>query len=202
MTIATSIAQNIDRVVMAVNLGCGSWADNSISVNVTPHHLLNIKTVAERRESMLWFCIPPKIYFKSGCFPVALRDLAGKKRALIVTDKPLFELGLIKEVTDSLEEIGIDHYTFYDVELDPSLATVRKGLEICNSFHLDVIIAFGGGSPMDASKVRWLMYEHPEIEFEGLAMRFRDICKRVYELPPLGSKAIMVAIPTTSGTGS
>jgi len=151
---------------------------------------------------MLWFRIPPKIYFKSGCLPVALRDLAGKKRALIVTDKPLFELGLIKEVTESLEEIGIDHYRFYDVEPDPSLATVRKGLEICNSFHPDAIIAFGGGSPMDAAKVMWLMYEHPEIEFEGLAMRFMDIRKRVYELPPLGSKAIMVAIPTTSGTGS
>ena len=190
------------RLDPSLTLGCGSWGDNSISVNVTPHHLLNIKTVAERRENMLWFRIPPKIYFKSGCIPVALRDLAGKKRALIVTDKPLFELGLIKEVTDSLEEIGIAHYTFYDVEPDPSLATVRKGLEICNSFHPDVIIAFGGGSPMDAAKVMWLMYEHPEIEFEGLAMRFMDIRKRVYELPPLGSKALMVAIPTTSGTGS
>ena len=151
---------------------------------------------------MLWLRIPPKTYFKSGCLPVALRDLAGKKRALIVTDKPLFELGLIKEVTESLEEIGIDHYTFYDVEPEPSLATVGKGLEICNSFHPDVIIAFGGGSPMDAAKVMWLMYEHPEIEFEGLAMRFMDIRKRVYELPLLGSKAITVAIPTTSGRRS
>ena len=190
------------RLDPSLTLGCGSWGDNSISANVTPHHLLNIKTVASRRENMLWFRIPPKIYFKSGCLPVALRDLAGKKRALIVTDRPLFELGLIKEVTDSLEEIGIAHYTFYDVEPDPSLATVNKGLEICNSFHPDVIIAFGGGSPMDAAKVMWLMYEHPEIEFEGLAMRFMDIRKRVYELPPLGGKAIMVSIPTTSGTGS
>ncbi|MEK0190665.1 iron-containing alcohol dehydrogenase, partial [Microcoleus anatoxicus] len=121
---------------------------------------------------------------------------------LIVTDRPLFELGLTKEVTESLEEIGIAHYTFYDVEPDPSLATVRKGLAICNSFHPDVIIAFGGGSPMDAAKVMWLMYEHPDIEFEGLAMRFMDIRKRVYELPPLGEKAMMVSIPTTSGTGS
>ena len=190
------------RLDHSLTLGCGSWGGNSVSANVTPQHLLNIKTAAERRENMLWFRIPPKIYFKSGCLPVALRDLVGRKRALIVTDRPLFELGLTKEVTDSLEEIGLAHYTFYDVEPDPSLATVRKGLEICNSFHPDVIIAFGGGSPMDAAKIMWLMYEHPEIEFEGLAMRFMDIRKRVYELPPLGAKAIMVAIPTTSGTGS
>lgn len=190
------------RLDPSLTLGCGSWGGNSVSANVTPHHLLNIKTVASRRENMLWFRIPPKIYFKFGCLPVALRDLAGKKRALIVTDRPLFELGLTKEVTESLEEIGIAHYTFYDVEPDPSLATVRKGLAICNSFHPDVIIAFGGGSPMDAAKVMWLMYEHPDIEFEGLAMRFMDIRKRVYELPPLGEKAMMVSIPTTSGTGS
>ncbi|NJL91063.1 MAG: bifunctional acetaldehyde-CoA/alcohol dehydrogenase [Coleofasciculaceae cyanobacterium SM2_1_6] len=190
------------RLDPSLTLGCGSWGGNSISVNVTPHHLLNIKTAAERRENMLWFRIPPKIYFKSGCLPVALRDLTGKKRALIITDRPLFDLGLTKEVTDSLEEIGLAHYTFYDVEPDPSLATVQKGLAICNSFHPDVIIAFGGGSPMDAAKVMWLMYEHPDIEFEGLAMRFMDIRKRVYELPPLGAKAIMVSIPTTSGTGS
>lgn len=190
------------RLDPSMTLGCGSWGGNSISVNVTPHHLLNIKTAAERRENMLWFRIPPKIYFKSGCLPVALRDLTGKKRALIITDRPLFDLGLTKEVTDSLEEIGIEHYTFYDVEPDPCLATVQKGLAICNSFHPDVIIAFGGGSPMDAAKVMWLMYEHPDIEFSGLAMRFMDIRKRVYELPPLGAKAIMVSIPTTSGTGS
>ncbi len=190
------------RLDPSLTLGCGSWGGNSISANVTPHHLLNIKTAAERRENMLWFHIPPKIYFKSGCLPVALRDLSDRKRALIVTDRPLFELGLTKEVTDSLEEIGLEHYTFYDVEPDPSLATVHSGLAICNSFHPDVIIAFGGGSPMDAAKVMWLMYEHPEIEFEGLAMRFMDIRKRVYELPTLGKKAIMVSIPTTSGTGS
>jgi acetaldehyde dehydrogenase/alcohol dehydrogenase len=190
------------RLDPSLTLGCGSWGGNSVSANVTPHHLLNVKTAAERRENMLWFRIPPKIYFKSGCLPVALRDLKDRKRALIVTDRPLFELGLTKEVTDSLEEIGIAHYTFYDVEPDPSLATVNKGLAICKSFNPDVIIAFGGGSPMDAAKVMWLMYEHPEIEFEGLAMRFMDIRKRVYELPPLGVKAIMVSIPTTSGTGS
>ncbi|MEG3849159.1 bifunctional acetaldehyde-CoA/alcohol dehydrogenase [Microcoleus sp. herbarium19] len=190
------------RLDPSLTLGCGTWGGNSISANVTPHHLLNIKTVASRRENMLWFRIPPKIYFKFGCLPVALRDLTGKQRALIVTDRPLFELGLTKEITDSLEQLGIAHYTFYDVEPDPSLATVHKGLAICNSFHPDAIIAFGGGSPMDAAKVMWLMYEHPDIEFEGLAMRFMDIRKRVYELPPLGAKAMMVAIPTTSGTGS
>ncbi len=190
------------RLDPSLTLGCGTWGGNSVSANVTPHHLLNVKTAAERRENMLWFRIPPKIYFKSGCLPVALRDLKDRQRALIVTDRPLFELGLTKEVTDSLEEIGIAHYTFYDVEPDPSLATVNKGLAICKSFNPDVIIAFGGGSPMDAAKVMWLMYEHPEIEFEGLAMRFMDIRKRVYELPPLGVKAIMVSIPTTSGTGS
>ncbi|HBC42440.1 MAG TPA: bifunctional acetaldehyde-CoA/alcohol dehydrogenase [Pseudanabaena sp.] len=190
------------RLDPSLTLGCGTWGGNSISANVTPHHLLNVKTAAERRENMLWFRIPPKIYFKYGCLPVALRDLTNRKRALIVTDRPLFELGLTKEVTDSLEEIGLSHYTFYDVEPDPSLATVNKGLNICKSFNPDVIIAFGGGSPMDAAKVMWLMYEHPEIEFEGLAMRFMDIRKRVYELPPLGAKAIMVSIPTTSGTGS
>jgi len=190
------------RLDPSLTLGCGTWGGNSVSANVTPHHLLNVKTAAERRENMLWFRIPPKIYFKYGCLPVALRDLKDRKRALIVTDRPLFELGLTKEVTDSLEEIGLAHYTFYDVEPDPSLATVNKGLTICKSFNPDVIIAFGGGSPMDAAKVMWLMYEHPEIEFEGLAMRFMDIRKRVYELPPLGAKAIMVSIPTTSGTGS
>ncbi|OIP75253.1 MAG: bifunctional acetaldehyde-CoA/alcohol dehydrogenase [Oscillatoriales cyanobacterium CG2_30_44_21] len=190
------------RLDPSLTLGCGSWGGNSISANVTPQHLLNIKTAAERRENMLWFRIPPKIYFKAGCLPIALRDLKDRKRALIVTDRPLYELGLTKEVTDSLEEIGVAHYTFYDVEPDPSLATVRKGLDICNSFHPDVIIAFGGGSPMDAAKIMWLMYEHPDIEFEGIAMRFMDIRKRVYELPPLGAKAIMVSVPTTSGTGS
>jgi acetaldehyde dehydrogenase/alcohol dehydrogenase len=186
----------------SLTLGCGTWGGNSVSENVAPHHLLNIKTVSERRENMLWFRVPPKIYFKYGCLPVALRDLAGKKRAFIVTDKPLFDMGLLKEVTDVLDELGIGHQIFYDVEPDPKLATVNRGLAVINSYQPDVIIAFGGGSPMDAAKVMWLMYEHPEIEFEGLAMRFMDIRKRVYELPPLGAKAMMVAIPTTSGTGS
>jgi acetaldehyde dehydrogenase/alcohol dehydrogenase len=186
----------------SLTLGCGTWGGNSVSENVTPRHLLNIKTVSERRENMLWFRIPPKIYFKSGCLPVALEELAGKKRALIVTDKPLYDMGLLKEVTDVLDRIGVGHDIFYDVEPDPTLTTVNKGLSLCHSYQPDVLIAFGGGSPMDAAKVMWLMYEHPEVEFEGLAMRFMDIRKRVYELPTLCKKAILVAIPTTSGTGS
>jgi acetaldehyde dehydrogenase / alcohol dehydrogenase len=190
------------RLDPSLTLGCGSWGNNSVSDNVGPRHLINIKTVTERRENMLWFRIPPKVYFKYGCLPVALRDLAGKHRALIITDQPLFELGLATKVTNILEEIGIKTQVFYDVEPDPSLTTINKGLAQINSFHPDVIIAIGGGSPMDAAKVIWLMYEHPETEFDGLAMRFMDIRKRIYELPALGNKAILVAIPTTSGTGS
>jgi acetaldehyde dehydrogenase/alcohol dehydrogenase len=186
----------------SLTLGCGTWGGNSVSENVTVHHLLNIKTVSERRENMLWFRVPPKIYFKYGCLPVALRDLMGKKRAFIITDKPLFDMGMIKEVTDVLEEMNIEHQIFYDVQPDPNLSTIEMGLARVNTFQPDIIIAFGGGSPMDAAKVIWLMYEHPEIEFEGIAMRFMDIRKRVYDLPPLGKKAELVAIPTTSGTGS
>ncbi|HIK27328.1 MAG: bifunctional acetaldehyde-CoA/alcohol dehydrogenase [Oscillatoriaceae bacterium SKW80] len=190
------------RLDPSLTLGCGTWGDNSVSENVGPQHLLNIKTVTERRENMLWFRIPPKIYFKYGCLAMALGDLKGKKRAFIVTDKPLFDLGITDKVTDVLDELGIKHEVFYEVEPDPTLATVNKGLANINIFQPDVIIAIGGGSPMDAAKIMWLMYEHPETEFEGVAMRFMDIRKRVYELPPLGAKAIMVAIPTTSGTGS
>ena len=186
----------------SLTLGCGTWGGNSVSENVSVSHLLNIKTVSERRENMLWFRVPPKVYFKYGCLPVALRDLVGKKRAFIITDKPLFDMGMLKEVTDVLEEINIEYQVFYDVQPDPNLSTVEMGLARVNSFAPDVLIAFGGGSPMDAAKVIWLMYEHPEIEFEGIAMRFMDIRKRVYELPTLGNKAQMVAIPTTSGTGS
>ncbi len=186
----------------SLTLGCGTWGGNSVSENVSVCHLLNIKTVSERRENMLWFRVPPKVYFKYGCLPVALRDLVGKKRAFIVTDKPLFDMGMLKEVTDVLEEINIEYQVFYDVQPDPNLSTIEMGLARVNSFAPDVIIAFGGGSPMDAAKVIWLMYEHPEVEFEGIAMRFMDIRKRVYELPALGNKAQMVAIPTTSGTGS
>ncbi|PSB56672.1 bifunctional acetaldehyde-CoA/alcohol dehydrogenase, partial [filamentous cyanobacterium CCP1] len=186
----------------SLTLGCGTWGGNTVSDNVTPHHLLNIKTVSERRENMLWFRVPPKIYFKSSCLPVALRELAGKQRAFIITDKPLFDLGLVDKLTTVLDEIGVKHDVFHDVEPDPTLTNVNKGLELLRSYQPDVIIAIGGGSPMDAAKVMWLMYEHPEVEFEGLATRFMDIRKRVYELPPLGQKALLVAIPTTSGTGS
>ncbi|GAB4375574.1 MAG: bifunctional acetaldehyde-CoA/alcohol dehydrogenase [Elainellaceae cyanobacterium] len=186
----------------SLTLGCGTWGGNTISDNVTPRHLLNVKTVSERRENMLWFRVPPKIYFKSGCLPVALRELAGKQRAFIITDKPLFNLGLVEKLTTILDEIGVKHDVFHDVEPDPTLSNVNRGLEQLRSYQPDVIIAIGGGSPMDAAKVMWLMYEHPEVEFEGLATRFMDIRKRVYELPSLGQKAIMVAIPTTSGTGS
>jgi acetaldehyde dehydrogenase / alcohol dehydrogenase len=186
----------------SLTLGCGTWGGNTISDNVAPHHLLNIKTVSERRENMLWFRVPPKVYFKYGCLPVALGELAGKKRAFIVTDKPLFDLGIVDKVTQVLDEIGVKHDVFHDVEPDPTLSNVNKGLALLNNYQPDVIIAIGGGSPMDAAKVMWLMYEHPDVEFDGLAMRFMDIRKRVYELPPLGEKAMLIAIPTTSGTGS
>ncbi|WP_255363857.1 bifunctional acetaldehyde-CoA/alcohol dehydrogenase [Anabaena sp. 4-3] len=186
----------------SLTLGCGTWGGNTVSDNVTPHHLVNIKTVSQRRQNMLWFRVPPKVYFKYGCLPVALRDLVGKERAFIVTDRPLFDLGIVDKVTQVLDEIGVKHDVFHDVEPDPTLTNVNKGLALLRSYQPDVIIAIGGGSPMDAAKVMWLMYEQPDVEFEGLAMRFMDIRKRVYELPALGQKAIMVAIPTTSGTGS
>ncbi len=190
------------RLDPSLTLGCGTWGGNSVSENVEPYHLLNIKTVAERRENMLWFRVPPKIYFKYGALPTAMRELAGKQRAFIVTDKPIYELGMTKGLENVLDEVGIKYDIFYDVEPDPSLDTVNRGLDMMRKFDPDVIIAIGGGSPMDAAKIMWLMYEHPEIEFEGLAMRFMDIRKRVYELPPLGEIAILVAVPTTSGTGS
>nr|WP_281362120.1 bifunctional acetaldehyde-CoA/alcohol dehydrogenase [Oxynema aestuarii] len=190
------------RLDPSLTLGCGTWGGNTVSENVGPQHLLNFKTVSERRENMLWFRIPPKVYFKYGALPIALRELAGKQRAFIITDKPLYELGITRSVQETLDRIGIKYDIFFDVEPDPSLATVNRGLAQMNVFNPDVIIAIGGGSPMDAAKVMWLMYEHPETDFEGLAMRFMDIRKRVYDLPPLGKKAMMVAIPTTSGTGS
>ncbi|QSF49798.1 bifunctional acetaldehyde-CoA/alcohol dehydrogenase [Thermosynechococcus sp. TA-1] len=186
----------------SLTLGCGTWGGNVTSENVGPHHLLNIKTVSDRRENMLWFRVPPKIYFKPGCLPIALRELEGKKRAFLVTDKPLFDLGITDPIVHTLEELGIKHDIFHEVEPDPTLSTVNRGLELLRDYQPDVIIAVGGGSPMDAAKVMWLLYEHPEVEFDGLAMRFMDIRKRVYQLPPLGQKAMMVAIPTTSGTGS
>lgn len=186
----------------SLTLGCGSWGGNAVSENVGIKHLINIKTVAERRENMLWFRVPEKIYFRQGAINLALKELEGKKRAFIVTDKPLFDLGFAEKVTAVLDGIGVDHEVFYDVQPDPCLKDVRKGVEVMKVFQPDVIIALGGGSPMDAAKIMWVLYEHPDTEFEGLALRFMDIRKRIYPFPSLGKKASLVAIPTTSGTGS
>ena len=186
----------------SLTLGCGSWGGNSISENVGVKHLMNIKTVAERRENMLWFKVPPKLYFKYGCLPVALKDLHHRKRAFIVTDKPLFDLGYADKVTTVLEEMGLETEVFYDVKPDPDLTTINNGLAIMHGFKPDVIIAVGGGSPMDAAKIMWLMYENPDIRFEDMAMRFMDIEKRIYAFPDHEKKTMMVAVPTTSGTGS
>jgi acetaldehyde dehydrogenase / alcohol dehydrogenase len=186
----------------SLTLGCGSWGGNSISENVGVKHLINVKTNAERRENMLWLRVPSKIYFKFGCLPVAFQDLVGRKKAFIVTDKPIYDLGYAEKIIQHLGNINIESNVFYEVEPDPTLATVKKGLARINAFQPDTIIAIGGGSAMDAAKIMWLMYEHPESEFEGLSLRFMDIRKRIYSFPELGKKAIMVAIPTTSGTGS
>ncbi|PNW71110.1 hypothetical protein CHLRE_17g746997v5 [Chlamydomonas reinhardtii] len=186
----------------SLTLGCGTWGSTSVSTNVGPQHLLNIKTVTARRENMLWFRVPPKIYFKGGCLEVALTDLRGKSRAFIVTDKPLFDMGYADKVTHILDSINVHHQVFYHVTPDPTLACIEAGLKEILEFKPDVIIALGGGSPMDAAKIMWLMYECPDTRFDGLAMRFMDIRKRVYEVPELGKKATMVCIPTTSGTGS
>ncbi len=186
----------------SLTLGCGSWGGNSISENVGPKHLINKKTVAKREENMLWHKVPQSIYFRRGCLKDAFRDLQGKKRALIVTDRFLFANGYIDEAIDLLKNEGIEVDIFSDVEADPTLSIVRKGLEKANAFKPDVIVAVGGGSPMDAAKVMWVMYEHPEVHFEDLALRFMDIRKRIYKFPKMGIKAKLVAIPTTSGTGS
>lgn len=190
------------RLEPSLTLGCGSWGGNSVSENVGVKHLINIKTVAERKENMLWFRVPPKVYFKPGCLNLALRELEGKKKAFIITDNVLFDLGYTKKVTDILEEVGVQFQIFSDVKPDPTISTINQALEKINSFQPDVIIALGGGSPIDAAKIIWLMYEHPELAFEDLAMRFMDIRKRISTFPELGKKAELVAIPTTSGTGS
>ncbi len=190
------------RLEPSLTLGCGSWGGNSVSENVGVKHLINVKTVAERRENMLWFRLPPKIYHKYGCLPVALQDLRGKKRAVIVTDEFLFNAGYVDKVTTVLEPLGIDCQTFHRVEPDPTLSTINDGVTLMNAFEPDVVIGLGGGSPMDAAKIMWVLYEHPDVTFEGLALRFMDIRKRIYEFPHLGTRATMVAIPTTSGTGS
>lgn len=192
------------KLAPSLTLGCGSWGGNSISENVGPKHLINVKRIAERRENMLWFRVPDKIYFKFGCLPIALEELNAmkKKRAFIVTDRVLFDLGYTHKITDILSENHIEYKIFSDVEPDPTLKAANLGADAMRDFNPDVIIAIGGGSPMDAAKIMWVMYEHPDVRFEDLAMRFMDIRKRVYEFPPMGEKAILVAIPTSAGTGS
>ena len=189
----------------SLTLGCGSWGGNSVSENVGCKHLLNIKTVAERRENMLWFKAPEKVYLKKGCLPVALKELKedlDKKKAFIVTDEFLFNNGYTKCITDELDKMGITHTTFFDVQPDPTLASAKEGAKAMSAFNPDVIIALGGGSAMDAGKIMWVLYEHPEVDFADMAMRFSDIRKRIYKFPKMGEKAMFIAVPTSSGTGS
>jgi acetaldehyde dehydrogenase/alcohol dehydrogenase len=186
-------------------LGCGSWGGNSISENVGVKHLVNIKTVAERRENMLWFRAPEKIYIKKGCLPVALDELKhslGRKRAFIVTDNFLYKNGYTRCVTNKLDEMGLEYAIFFDVEPDPTLACAREGAKQMTAFQPDCIIALGGGSAMDAAKIMWVLYEHPDADFMDMAMRFIDIRKRIYAFPKMGEKAYFIAVPTTAGTGS
>ncbi|MEG2540885.1 MAG: bifunctional acetaldehyde-CoA/alcohol dehydrogenase [Clostridia bacterium] len=193
------------KLTPSLTLGCGSWGGNSVSENVGVKHLLNIKTVAERRENMLWFRAPQKVYIKKGCLPVALDELKavmGKKKAFIVTDSFLYNNGYTKCITDKLDQMGIQHTTFFDVAPDPTLACAKEGTAAMNAFKPDCIIALGGGSAMDAGKIMWVLYEHPEVDFMDLAMRFMDIRKRVYTFPKMGEKAYFIAIPTSAGTGS
>ncbi|MBR3040050.1 MAG: bifunctional acetaldehyde-CoA/alcohol dehydrogenase [Lachnospiraceae bacterium] len=193
------------KLAPSLTLGCGSWGGNSVSENVGIKHLLNIKTVAERRENMLWFRAPGKVYMKKGCLPVALEELKavyGKKRAFIVTDTFLFENGYTKPITDKLEELGIQYTTFSNVAPDPNLACAKEGAKLMAEFKPDTIIALGGGSAMDAGKIMWVLYEHPEADFMDMAMRFADIRKRIYTFPKMGEKAYFIAIPTSAGTGS
>ena len=193
------------KLAPSLTLGCGTWGGNSVSENVGVKHLINIKTVAERRENMLWFRAPEKVYLKRGCLPVALEELKnvmGKKRVFIVTDTFLYQNGYTKVVTDKLDEMGIVHETFFDVAPDPTLACAKEGAQLIDAFKPDCIIAVGGGSAMDAAKIMWVMYEHPEIDFLDMAMRFMDIRKRVYTFPKMGEKAYFIAVPTSAGTGS
>ena len=190
------------RLTPSLTLGCGSWGGNSVSENVGVRHLLNVKTVARRRENMLWFRAPEKVYFKKGSLPVAMEELAGKKKAFIVTDTFLYQNGYTKPVEEKLDAMGIVHTAFYNVAPDPTLACAREGAEAMRAFQPDLIIAMGGGSAMDAGKIMWVLYEHPDADFQDMAMRFVDIRKRVYGFPKMGEKAYFVAIPTTAGTGS
>ena len=189
----------------SLTLGCGTWGGNSVSENVTIKYLLNTKTVAERRNNMLWFRAPEKVYIKRGCLPVALEELKyvmDKKRVFIVTDTFLYENGYTKVITDKLEELGIEHTTFSNVAPDPSLGCAKEGAKLMTDFKPDCIIAVGGGSAMDAAKIMWVLYEHPEVDFLDMAMRFMDIRKRVYDFPKMGEKAYFIAVPTSAGTGS
>lgn len=193
------------KLTPSLTLGCGSWGGNSVSENVGVKHLLNIKSVAERRENMLWFRAPEKVYFKKGCLPVALNELKavmGKKKAFIVTDSFLYSHGYTKPITDKLDKLGIVHTTFFDVAPDPSLACAKEGAAAMKAFEPDCIIAVGGGSAMDAGKIMWVLYEHPEVDFLDMAMRFIDIRKRIYTFPKMGEKAYFIAVPTSAGTGS
>lgn len=192
------------KMAPSLTLGCGSWGGNSVSENVGPKHLLNIKSVAERRENMLWFRVPEKVYFKYGALEAALKELKDldKKRAFIVTDEVLDKLGYTKHITKVLDEIGIDYRIFSEVAPDPTLEIAKKGAEMMRAYEPDTIIALGGGSPMDAAKIMWVLYEHPEVVFEDLAMTFMDIRKRIYKFPTMGKKAMMVCVPTSAGTGS
>ena len=193
------------KLAPSLTLGCGSWGGNSVSENVGVKHLINIKSVAERRENMLWFRAPEKVYIKKGCLPVALDELKTvmhKKRAFVVTDSFLYKNGYTKPIADKLDEMGITHTCFFDVAPDPTLGCAIEGTKQMVSFQPDVIIALGGGSAMDAAKIMWVMYEHPEVEFQDMAMRFMDIRKRVYTFPKMGEKAYFIAIPTSAGTGS
>ena len=193
------------KLAPSLTLGCGSWGGNSVSENVGVKHLVNIKTVAERRENMLWFRAPEKVYIKKGCLPVALDEVGNvmqKKKAFIVTDSFLYKNGYTKPITDKLDEMGVTHTTFFNVAPDPTLACAKDGVAAMNAFQPDCIIAVGGGSAMDAGKIMWVMYEHPEVDFLDLAMRFMDIRKRVYTFPKMGEKAYFIAVPTSAGTGS
>ena len=193
------------KLAPSLTLGCGSWGGNSVSENVGVKHLLNYKTVAERRNNMLWMRVPEKVYIKRGSIPVALEELKyvmDKKKVFIVTDKFLFENGYTKVITDKLNELGITHTTFCDVAPDPSLECAKEGAKLMSEFKPDCIVALGGGSAMDAAKIMWVLYEHPEVDFYDMAMRFMDIRKRVYEFPKMGEKAYFIAIPTSAGTGS
>ena len=193
------------KLAPSLTLGCGSWGGNSVSENVGVKHLINIKTVAERRENMLWFRAPEKVYIKKGCLPVALDELKnvmGKKKAFIVTDSFLYQNGYTKPITDKLDEMGIAHTTFFDVAPDPTLSCAKEGTKQMAAFQPDCIIALGGGSAMDAAKIMWVMYEHPDVDFMDMAMRFCDIRKRIYTFPKMGEKAYFIAIPTSAGTGS